>query len=57
MPLLDRYLPDAVDSAAGKAQIAVHQSLTDRLDAARQLVADKGLRGEVVVDSMDNSVS
>lgn len=46
-----------MDSVAGKAQIAVHQSLKDRLDAARQLVVDKGLRGEVVVDGMDNSVS
>jgi hypothetical protein len=51
-----RYLPDAVDSVKGKAQIPVHRKLHDRLSAAAQLVQDKGLRGDVVVDSMDNSV-
>jgi hypothetical protein len=55
--VLNRFLPDAVDSAVGRAHFAVHQVLDDRLAAARQLVADKGLRGDVVVDSMENDVS
>jgi hypothetical protein len=54
---LHRYLPDAIDSVNGNAQIGVHKTIRDRVSAAKQLVEDKGLRGDVVVDSMDNSVS
>lgn len=61
------FLPDAravsgpdtgtESSTGGGPSIAVHRSLEDRLAAARRLVADTGLKGQVAVDGMGNQVA
>ena len=38
-------------------EISVHRKLSERLDAARMLVKDKGLQGIVTVDGMQNQVT
>ena len=50
------FFPNAPDVLSGNAIIATHQSIEDRLAAARKFVEVKNYRGEVVVDTMKGHV-